>query len=274
VLCLSYATVLWVSLRVDASSWKVPQLSFASSFVINPFCYLNHVNGCISSWQCKLLLVHTTEQSWPCLRTLYSLCSMDNISNSLLGLDYQPTNNNVHGWIPNLQIVCILAHSDSLRNAPTHSMLSVTVLNPNVNFGCSRIQASYWVLYTLRLTLGIIYGFDRQKLILRRNLRWFLFLTSDGRLYSYLRWEAVSSWPGQISPGKKKEFMTPDILYLYRKSQMLFVGKSELELALWATEYLWRRTVTYDFPATVSQASQLQAKKKSSCPTARTWAYT
>ena len=29
-----------------------------------------------------------------------------------------------------------------------------------------------------------------------------------------------------------------NILYLYRKSQMLFVGESELELALWATEYL------------------------------------
>jgi hypothetical protein len=56
-----------------------------------------------------------------------------------------------------------------LRNAPTHSMLSVTVLNPNVSFGCSRIQA-YWVLCTLRLTV-------------RRNLRWFLFLTSDGQLY-------------------------------------------------------------------------------------------
>ena len=60
------------------------------------------------------------------------------------------------------------------------------------------------VLWTLRLTpstviwrSGVIYGFDRQKLILRRNLRWFLFLTSDGRLYSYLRWETVSSWPGR-----------------------------------------------------------------------------
>ena len=31
---------------------------------------------------------------------------------------------------------------------------------------------------------------------------------------------------------------------------MLFVGKSELELALWATD-TWRRTVTYDFPLSV-----------------------
>ena len=61
-------------------------------------------------------------------------------------------------------------------------------------------------------------------------------------------------------------WLPEDILYLYRKSQMLFVGKSELELALWATEYLWRRTVTYDFPATVSQASQAQEKKNEFMP--------
>ena len=123
----SYATV-WVSWRrVDASTWKVPQLSYASSFVINPFCYLNQVNGCISSWQCKSLLVQTTEQSQPCLRTLYALCTMDSISNSfLLGLDYQPTDSRVHAWIHNMRIVCILAHGNSLRNAPTHLMLSVT----------------------------------------------------------------------------------------------------------------------------------------------------
>ena len=64
-------------------------------------------------------------------------------------------------------------------------------------------RPSWPVLCILRLTpstviwrSGVFYGFYRQKLILRRNLRWFLFLTSDGRLYSYLRWETVSCWPG------------------------------------------------------------------------------
>ena len=33
-------------------------------------------------------------------------------------------------------------------------------------------------------------------------------------------------------------WLPEDIIYLYRKSQMLFVGKLELELALWATKYL------------------------------------
>jgi len=45
---------------------------------------------------------------------------------------------------------------------------------------------------------------------------------------------------GQAGPGwlTYLAWLSEDIFYLYRKSQMLFVGKSELELALWATEYL------------------------------------
>jgi len=139
-----------------------------------------------------------------------------------------------------------------LRNAPTHSMLSVTVLNPNVNFGCSRIQASYWVLYTLRLTLGIIYGFDRQKLILRRNLRWFLFLTSDGRLYSYLRWEAVSSWPGSTDSGPH-EPSWPDCrrtFYIYIANVVCGeIGAWVGTLSHWVPDAVG--TVTYDFPPSV-----------------------
>jgi len=57
----------------------------------------------------------------------HALCTMDSISNSLLGLDYQPTDSSVHAWIHNLQFVCILAHGNLLKNAPTHLMLSVTV---------------------------------------------------------------------------------------------------------------------------------------------------
>ena len=45
---------------------------------------------------------------------------------------------------------------------------------------------------------------------------------------------------------------------------MLFVGKSEFELALWATEYLTPHRYLHRYLRlpTVSQASQAQAKKK------------
>ena len=58
---------------------------------------------------------------------------------------------------------------------------------------------------------------------------------------SYLRWETVSSRARLDWLRATRALLTwlpEDILYLYRKSQTLSVGKSELELALWATEYL------------------------------------
>ena len=60
---------------------------------------------------------------------------------------------------------------------------------------------------------------------------------------SYLRWETVSSWPGRArlewfrATRALLAWLQEGILYLYQ-SQMLFVGNSELELALWATEFL------------------------------------
>jgi len=49
---------------------------------------------------------------------------------------------------------------------------------------------------------------------------------------------------------------------------MLFVGKSEFELALWATEYLTPHRYLHRYLRlpTVSQASQAQAKKKEFMP--------
>ena len=136
------------------------------------------------------------------------------------------------------------------------------------------------VLCTLRLTpstviwrSGVIYGFDRQKLILRRNLRWFYFwrLTVGFTViyggkpsgFSYLRWETVSSWPGQARLNWLRAHTSPLGLifggHFIFISQMLFVGKSghwerPLSLSLsWHSEPLstWRRTVTYDFRPSV-----------------------
>ena len=89
-------------------------------------------------------------------------------------------------------------------------------------------------------------------LTVRRNLRWFYFwrLTVGFTViyggkpsgFSYLRWETVSSWPGQARLNWLRAHTSPLGLifggHFIFISQMLFVGKSELELALWATEYL------------------------------------
>ena len=132
--------------------------------------------------------------------------------------------------------------------------------------------ATQTVLCTLRLTpstviwrSGVIYGFNRQKLILRRNLRWFYFWHLTFGLtviyggkpseISYLRWELSAA--GQAGPGLTDsgphEPSWPD----YRRTFYIYINR---KCCLWGNRSLswhfeplstWCRTVTYDFPPSV-----------------------
>jgi len=139
------------------------------------------------------------------------------------------------------------------------------------------------MLWTLRLTpstviwrSGVSYGFDRQKLITRRNLRWFYFwrLTVGFTVWnrqelviyggkpseiSNLRWETVSSWPGRarldwLRATGPHEPSWPD----YRRTFYIYIANRNcclwgIRSLSWHSEPLssWRRTVTYDSPPSV-----------------------